>query len=162
MASAKNGDFASLLDDLLQAAAIPEDEGRDEGAAAPTIPFDYLSVVDELHSGRIRVSGEEASAEYRSSSAAIEEALREIDLKRDEIAPPPLQPETWPSVEPVDIARELGLEKLKRAGELARLRRSFAFDNHPDRVAPRLRDHAIVRMQIANTLIDEALRRLKR
>lgn len=39
-----------------------------------------------------------------------------------------------------------------------RLRRDFAFRNHPDRVAEHLRAYAIVRMQIANTLIDEAKR----
>jgi hypothetical protein len=163
MASAKNGDFARLLDDLFQATPIPEGEAEGGSAASgPTIPFDYLSVADELHSGRIRVSGEEASAEYRSIGATIEEALREIELRRAEIVPPPLQPEPWPSIEPKDIARELKLETLMRPGDLAQARRAFAFDNHPDRVAPHLRDHAIIRMQVANMLIDEALRRLKR
>jgi hypothetical protein len=163
MASAKNGDFARLLDDLFQAAAIPEGEAEeDRVAGGPAIPFDYLSVADELHSGRIRVSGEEASAEYRSAAATIEEALREIELRRAEIVPPPLQPEPWPSIEPKDIARELKLETLKRPAELAQARRAFAFDNHPDRVAAHLRDHAIIRMQVANMLIDEALRLLER
>lgn len=161
MASGKNGDFARLLDDLFQAAAVPEAE-PEAAVSAPTIPFDYLSVVDELHSGRIKVSDEEASAEYRAASAQIEELLREFDLKRAEIVPPPLEVEQWPSIEPADIARELALDKLTRAEDLARVRRSFAFDNHPDRVAAHLRDHAIVRMQIANTLIDEAKRRLRR
>ena len=161
MASGKNGDFARLLDDLFQAAAIPDTEA-DTGAGAPTIPFDYLSVVDELHSGRIKVSGEEAAAEYRAASAQIEELLREFDMKRAEIVPPPLEVEQWPSIEPADIARELALGQLTCAEDLARARRRFAFDNHPDRVVPHLRDHAIVRMQIANMLIDEAKRRLKR
>ena len=35
-------------------------------------------------------------------------------------------------------------------------RRAFAFKNHPDRVAPHLRQRAMVRMQVANMLIDEA------
>ena len=34
----------------------------------------------------------------------------------------------------------------------------FALHNHPDRVAPHLRQHALARMQIANRLIDEARR----
>lgn len=162
MPSAKNGDFASLLDDLFQAASIPEEEDEEASAAAPSIPFDYLSVVDELHSGRIKVSDSEASAEYRAVGAQIEELLREFDLRRAEITPPPLEVEQWPSTEPADIAKELALETHKRADDLARARRAFAFDNHPDRVEPYLRDHAIVRMQIANMLIDDALRRLKR
>ena len=39
------------------------------------------------------------------------------------------------------------------------MRRSFAFANHPDRVAPHLRQRAMIRMQVANMLIDEAKRR---
>lgn len=162
MASGKDGDFARLLDDLFQSAVVPDTEGGDEpAAAAPTIPFDYLSVVEELHSGRIKMSGEGA-AEYRTMSAAVEEALRELDMQRAQVVPPPLQPEPLPSIEPLDIARELALDGLKRPDDLARARRGFAFDNHPDRVAPHLRDRAIIRMQVANMLVDEALRRLKR
>ena len=43
---------------------------------------------------------------------------------------------------------------------LDRMRRDFAFANHPDRVSADLRDNAIVRMQIANRMIDEAKQRL--
>ena len=45
------------------------------------------------------------------------------------------------------------------AADLGRMRRSFAFANHPDRVAPHLRQRAMIRMQVANMLIDEAKRR---
>lgn len=162
MNSAKNGDFASLLDDLFQAAE-PEADDEDAAAGAPSIPFDYLSVVEELHSGRIQVSGEEASAQYRAVSATVEEVLQELDLRRAEIVPPPLEPEAEPEVEPStdpeDIARELALPSLRSKEDFARARRAFAFANHPDRVAPHRREAAIVRMQIANMLIDEALRR---
>lgn len=161
MTAAKSGEFARLLDDLFQAAAIPE--AADEAAPAPaSIPFDYLSVVEELHSGRIKVSGTEAAAGYRATTASIEEALHEIELKRAEIVPPPLAPEPLPSIEPADIARELGLTATAGTDDLARIRRAFAFENHPDRVPAQLRERAIVRMQIANMLVDEALRRLKR
>lgn len=162
MGSAKNGEFARLLDDLFQAAAPSSDTEHEAATSAPAIAFDYLSVVDELHSGRIKVSGEEASAEYKAASAMIEDALREIELRRAEIVPPPLEPEPLPSILPQDIADELALDKLKRADDLARARRAFAFDNHPDRVAPHLRERAMVRMQIANMLIDQALRRVRR
>ena len=162
MASGKSGDFASLLDDLFQAASLPEEDAEAAAVASPSIAFDYLSVVDELHSGRIKVSEAEASAEYRAVGTQIGDLLREFDLRRAEITPPPLEIEQWPSVEPADIVRELALDTLKRPEDLSRARRSFAFDNHPDRVAAHLREHAIVRMQIANMLIDEALGRLKR
>lgn len=161
MSSAKNGEFARLLDDLFQAAAVADPEEA-EASAAPTIAVDYLAVVDELHSGRIRVSGDEASAEYRAASATIEEALREIEMRRAEIVPPPLAEEELPSILPEDVARELALETLKKADDLARARRAFAFDNHPDRVPAHLRERAMTRMQIANTLIDQALRRARR
>ena len=39
------------------------------------------------------------------------------------------------------------------------MRRSFALANHPDRVAPHLRQRAMVRMQLANMMIDDAKRR---
>ena len=65
----KNRDFASLLDELI--ATTPADE-----APAPRmhIPFDYLSVADELHSGRIKVSADAVAAEYRLADAAAEAA----------------------------------------------------------------------------------------
>ena len=64
-----------------------------------------------------------------------------------------------PPIEPEAIARELGLEKLQAVRDFSRVRRDFAFRNHPDRVAPHLRERAIQRMQVANVLIDEAKRR---
>ena len=142
------GDFASLLDYLFQA---PEaDHGLEK---RPTIPFDYLSVADELHSGRIKVANE-AAAEYRDIAApetAFDALLAAADL-------PPV--EELPAIDPDAIARELGLEKLKAARDFGRLRRDFAFRNHPDRVAPHLKERAIQRMQVANMLIDEAKRRV--
>jgi hypothetical protein len=67
--------------------------------------------------------------------------------------------ESLPSIEPTAIAAELGLDAAKGAADFGRLRRSFAFRNHPDRVAPHLRQRAMVRMQVANMLIDDARRR---
>jgi len=60
---------------------------------------------------------------------------------------------------PESIAAELGLNQPKSATDFGRMRRSFAFSNHPDRVAPHLRQRAMIRMQVANMLIDEAKRR---
>ncbi|MFI0847212.1 hypothetical protein [Mesorhizobium sp. IMUNJ 23232] len=143
MGELENRDFASLLDDLI---AVRDQAGAP--AAAPTIPFDYLSVAEELHSGRIRVSDDAVEAEYREAAG-------------DELAnePPVVAPPDPPlAIEPEAIAIELGLE---RAGieDFTRIRRRFAFANHPDRVAPHLRERAMVRMQVANMLIDEASRR---
>ncbi len=150
-------DFASLLDDLFVAPQEAEGSG-----AAPSIPFDYLSVVDELHSGRIKVSGEAAAAEYREVGADLSaEFAALLDQVKVALADetPPAAEEKLPPVDPDSIAAELGLDGDVAGMDFNRLRRSFAFDNHPDRVAPHLRQRAAIRMQIANMLIDDARRR---
>jgi hypothetical protein len=147
-----NRDFASLLDDLFVAAEKPT-----ETAPRPTIPFDYLSVADELHSGRIKVSGEAAAAEYRDVGNEAEAELSAL-LDEVEVAETPPEIIELPSIEPDAIAAELGLADAMPA-DLGRLRRVFALKNHPDRVAPDLRQRALQRMQVANGLIDEAKHR---
>lgn len=147
--------FAALLDDLF--AAPPS---AIETPPAPSIRMDYLAVAEELHSGRIKVSADEAAVEYRqgekdqeSSFAALLanlELMAEIGASEEEQLPP---------VDRDSIAAELGLTAGRPKVDFGRLRRNFAFANHPDRVAPHLRQRAMVRMQIANMLIDEARRR---
>jgi len=56
------------------------------------------------------------------------------------------------------IAEELGLHQDLSRNELLKLRRTFARDNHPDRLDPSKRDLATRRMTIANMLIDRELR----
>jgi hypothetical protein len=63
--------------------------------------------------------------------------------------------------DPVSLSTELGLRTGLTRAQLQRLRRVFALDNHPDRLAPSRREAASRRMTIANSLIDEALRRAK-
>lgn len=161
----QNRQFASLLDDLFLAAEKPV-----EAPPRPTIPFDYLSVAEELHSGRIRVFGEAAAAEYRDAAESVEAELAslldEVAIEQAAAASAGLgdEPEAVAitleslSIEPAMIAVELGLDG---AGpdDLGRLRRAFAMKNHPDRMPPQLRERALQRMQVANVLIDEARRR---
>ena len=141
-------DFASLLDDLIAAA-----EAESESAHAPSIPFDYLSVVEELHSGRIKVSTDSVAAEYLETAST--EAEVEVLFAAASTAP---EDELLP-VEPDAISQELGLHEARPAADFARMRRSFAFNNHPDRLPAHMRERAIKRMQIANMLIDEAKRK---
>ncbi len=148
-----NRDFASLLDDLFVAT-----EKSEEVSLRPTVPFDYLSVAEELHSGRIRVSNGEAAAEYRDAGADFEAELTAILSDAEVVPGATAEAERLPPVDPEAIAVELGLETAKIA-DLGKLRRNFALKNHPDRVAPHLRQHALARMQVANRLIDEAKRR---
>ncbi len=134
-------------------------------APRPTIPFDYLSVADELHSGRIKVANEAAAAEYRAAGENVEAELAALldevgvetpaDEAVAEAAEPPI---ALPSIEPAEIAAELGLETARPA-DLGRLRRAFAQKNHPDKAPPHLRQRALTRMQVANGLIDEAKRK---
>lgn len=150
-------DFAALLDDLF---AASEHEG--EGAARPSIPFDYLAVAEELHSGRISVSSESLAAEYRESggdlAAEFAALLDQAKLAMADAASTPQEP--LPPVDAESIAAELGLDPARPA-DFDRLRRDFAFSNHPDRVAHHLKQRAMVRMQVANMLIDEAKRKAK-
>jgi hypothetical protein len=74
---------------------------------------------------------------------------------------PPAPPEPpRPSACPEDIARELGLERLRNAADIARARRRFMWDNHPDRRGDL--DHALAnaRVAAANMLLDRVRARL--
>lgn len=150
-------DFASLLDDLFVASDKGDGIEGEETGARPSIPFDYLSVADELHSGRIKVS----AADYREAGAdlAAEFAALLDHAKLALAGEEPKPEEKLPPIDPESIAVELGLDPSKSVADFGRMRRSFAFTNHPDRVAPHLRQRAMIRMQVANMLIDEAKRR---
>ncbi|WP_159586589.1 hypothetical protein [Chelativorans xinjiangense] len=132
-------DFATMLDELLA------EHGR-EPDRAHLVSVDHLSVAEELHSGRIRFSEDMIEAAYRTFA------------DRGPAKPEAKAVEPEPSVDPDDIARELDLGKRAKPKELDRLRRDFAFRNHPDRVPEHLRARAIIRMQVANMLIDDAKR----
>ncbi|MGE0499972.1 MAG: hypothetical protein AB7I79_12020 [Rhizobiaceae bacterium] len=141
-----NRDFAELLDELLAA-----DDAPPAGGPAPHVPFDHLALAEELD--RIRVAGGTVEAEYREVmetpelAAELETLLSTIEPVGEEVAL---------SVDPAEIARELGIDVMSKPAELARRRRAFAFANHPDRVPSHLRDRALARMKIANRLIDDA------
>nr|WP_292765144.1 hypothetical protein [Mesorhizobium sp.] len=156
-----------MLDDLFVAAETPAAQ-----EPRPTIPFDYLTVAEELHSGRIKVSDDDVSAEYRRSSedfaAELKALLGELEAEQKaedaeqaadqsvEVSDDVLV-ETL-STDPDAIAIELGLDG-SALPDLGRLRRAFALKNHPDRVPSHLRQRALQRMQVANGLIDEAKRK---
>ncbi|GHC61859.1 hypothetical protein [Limoniibacter endophyticus] len=146
----REGDFASLLDDLfdkVQPASVTPVQAS---------AIDALNVADELYSGRIKVSATVAENIYREAREALGEGVRPAEPDVEEAGPDD-------KVDQEAIAAELGLRrafwqsKLK-PDDFDRIRRNFAMQNHPDRVAPHLRQRALVRMQIANMLIDEAKR----
>ena len=150
-----NRDFASLLNELL--AESETDAGAPLGPAA--VSFDYLAVAEELLSGRITVADETVAATYREASGEVDETLDALFGAGGAAVEPEPAPAELPPVEPEAISRELGLEGNMPVATLAHIRRAFAFRNHPDRVAPHLRQRAMQRMQVANMLIDDARRR---
>lgn len=132
MNALSNRDFAALLDELIRAA-----ETGPEAVRPPAMPCDFLATTatHEVEPGRA------VSAEYFDALAVLDEIR------------------TLPSIEPEAVAEELGIAAADDARDFDQMRRDFAFRNHPDRVAPELRERAMIRMQIANRLIDEAKRR---
>lgn len=169
----KDRDFVSFLDDPAGGAPVllsDDDDvvilADDKLPAAPTIPFDYLSVADELHSGRITLQPDrrkggprDLEAGYRAELEAYLDAAT-IEPSASPLAETLAMIEPLPSIEPEDVAFELGLAHIP-ATDYPKLRRRFAFDNHPDRVAPHLRERAMVRMKLANMLIDAASSKAK-
>ncbi|MBL8581605.1 MAG: hypothetical protein JNL61_05175 [Rhizobiaceae bacterium] len=143
--------FASLLDDLMR------QHVEDEAEVPASVSFDYLAVADELCSGRIKVAPDFVAQEYRAADG-YRDASAILEAELDALAAASAL--ELPSIEPEDIARELDIRAATDADQLARLRRAFAFGNHPDRVPDHLRARAMVRMQVANHLIDEARRKL--
>ncbi|HEV7415108.1 hypothetical protein [Tianweitania sediminis] len=139
-------DFALLLDELLASATIVDDQPL----SATKVSVDYLAVADELN--HISITPDEAVAEYHS----LDEQTPPIEPKLEEI----VTVGDLPSIEPEEIARELCIARVRVPHELDRIRRDFAFINHPDRVETWARSRAEIRMQIANQLIDDAKKRL--
>ena len=71
MNGATKRDFASLLDELLVDSQIEE-----QSAPPSTAAFDPLSVAAELLSGRIKVSDDQAAAEYRDTARKRSKRVR--------------------------------------------------------------------------------------
>ena len=139
-------DFADILDEIARPVA-PSDEGyrRSGSVASPQ----FWEVLDQLSDG-----GGVDSAAFRDAYFA------------DGISSPATLVDEWAygqlSLEPNDIASELGLADLSSPEALSSIRRKFALQNHPDRVRPAYRDRANQRMTIANMLIDQAGTRFAR
>ena len=139
MGSFTTKEFAAFLDEAIAQAEVAEEPALPRAR----IPFEVLE-------GGAEVPDAAAAAEYLFAIAGVPPIAPE--------SPPAPLPEL-PSIEPEAIARELSLSGREKPDALDRMRREFAFANHPDRVAPELRERAIVRMQVANRMIDDAKRR---
>jgi|SRR6185437_11102546 len=77
-------------------------------------------------------------------------------------ADPPAPEPPRPSAGAEDIARELTLAALRTPADVARARRRFMWENHPDRRADIDRSLANQRVATANMLLDRALAMLRK
>jgi len=146
-------DFAELLDDLLAASA--EAGEADDDRAAPALRVDLLAQIERLQAHSRAVSPDGVARAYGDNAGG--------EAPKAAQPAPDLQPalDDLFFLDPQSISRELGLEGRPSAAELDRARRNFALRYHPDRVPEAMRARAVLRMQIANMLIDEAKRRAR-
>lgn len=146
-------DFTSLLDELL--AASSEAEFR-EGVTAPSLRVDMLAQIERLQAENLSLFPDRAIYAYGESAEAAPRPERPTPPE----TPPHLQPalEDLFFLDPDSISRELGIKPKSKPEELDRARRAFAMRYHPDRVPEEHRERAVLRMQIANMLIDKAKR----
>lgn len=145
-------DFTTLLDELI--AASDAAEAADIGGAAPSLRVDMLAQIERLQSENLSLFPDRAMRAYG------EHANRPSATKSSIETPAHLQPalEDLFFLDPGSISRELGIKTKNKPEELDRARRAFAMRYHPDRVPEEHRERAVLRMQIANMLIDEAKR----
>lgn len=148
-------DFTSLLDDLIAASDAGETldgaAGLEPGAG-PSLRVDMLAQIERIQAENVSLFCDRAAREYGENSAE--------PPARPAQPAPHLQPalDDLFFLDPLTIARELGIGAKSRPQELDRARRAFALLYHPDRVPEEFRERAALRMQIANMLIDEAKR----
>lgn len=148
-------DFTELLDELIAASAEAGEEGDDQ--AAPSLRVDMLAHIERLQAHSRPLFADRVIEEYGDNAGSGAGAR-----KAETVQPAPdLQPalDDLFFLDPQSISRELGLDGLTRSEDLDRARRGFAMRYHPDRVPEEMRARAVLRMQIANMLIDEAKRR---
>lgn len=116
--------------------------------------------------------------ERTTGGDAVRQAYADMDDARNAAPEPPIaqptpvleaakplprqRPVHLDRLTPAQVAEDLRLSNADTPATLAEKRRSFASQNHPDRHAPEDRKAATMRMTMANMLVDEALRRLKR
>jgi len=174
-------DFADVLETVLRDSGAQasgesaEREAQDEDHRGQDLgmpaSFDFLQGLDLVSEQRVAEGGTSASASleryeeaaFGSSSGETaapepQEGGPESGPSGEAAAPAPPAAEPGATADPVSLASELGLRPGLTPPQLRRIRRSFALDNHPDRLDPGQREAATRRMTAANSLIDEALR----
>lgn len=146
MGAFTTSEFTALLDEL-----IAKTEADERAGSRPSVPFGFVggseTMVDDFWSS---VPSDVVASLYDTGRETIE-AAPGMEM------PEPVAP--LPSTDPADIAAELQMAHARWPRDFDRIRREFALRNHPDRVESRLRERAVIRMQIANMLIDQEKRK---
>jgi hypothetical protein len=140
MSGVRAKSFGDLLDDLISS----EEAERFDVGRAPSLQGDLLDQIERIQASNVPLFEPAARQAYHEPVLAPE-VIEALDTLIPEL-----------STDPRDIALELGIGSLRTSADLDRARRRFAFENHPDRLAPHLRARAAARMGIANGLIDTA------
>lgn len=151
--SHERDEFLKALEEAQRAAF-----GGQEPSAAPRKPVMPAYGSIEFRQAIDRMAGKVRS--YLSAGLLARlytDGFNRTPYREAEPPPPPLPPKS----EHEQVVDELHLSPNLTPADLKLLRRRFAKDNHPDRVAPGVREQATRRMTIANSLIDEALRGIK-
>ncbi|MEF2550306.1 hypothetical protein VQ042_02900 [Aurantimonas sp. A2-1-M11] len=132
---------------------------------APT----FEQILDDVATSEAAVAagnaGIRSSAGFWSAFARIAPPRSARAARRMPATPEPMdtpEPAQPPSIEPADIAAELDLRPGMTAAQLQGVRRAFARRNHPDGYGHDFPAESTVRMQIANALIDRALKTVQR
>lgn len=138
-------DFSDILNGIAQPPKAEEATYRANGSIASP---EFWQVLDQLADAP-PVSDARLKEAYFAEGFVAAPLIS--DIAEDEL-----------SLDPDDIEDELDLDAAVSLEELSLLRRRFAMLNHPDRMAPRLRERANRRMTLANALIDRAAARFPR
>jgi hypothetical protein len=137
--------FQSVLERLKTEEDDEQIASEDADVAAPRLaPFAPAFAVDGV-----------AAAAF----GTVERAY--FDAAFVEPPPPPVMPDHLKRTSLAEVAEELALTDNESPATLAAKRRTFAADNHPDRLPQDFRVNATVRMKLANMLIDEAARQIR-
>ena len=148
--SRERDEFLKALDEARRAAMADAPEAPGKPRTASYGSSDFLHTIDRM-AGKVR----------SYMSAGLLARLYSEGFSR----PPPVEaapkPPPPPKSEHEQVVDELHITPNLTSTDLKLIRRKFAKSNHPDRVAPGVREQATRRMTIANSLIDEALRGAK-
>ncbi len=148
--------FQSVLDRLDTEEDVPEAEEAAHRIRGLNVSF------------AATVPGGETPETYRPDEAYRDNLGDPIIPAEPEPAPmpqepePPVMPEHLARTSREEVAAELAINSDHAREALQEKRRRFARANHPDGVDALFREQATTRMTLANQLIDEAIRRLKR